>query len=118
MKTSTKYKIINLVKRLIRWKDQPIQPFIIEERKVEIARFYHIYDKEEYEWLDKKGALQRIAQLSIIEEISKTKNAIQYQIDTAPEFGPNKIRVEAFILFVVPKNVKDISLSQLAKEKI
>lgn len=115
MKYETKIKIINLVKRLIKWKDKPIQPFIIEERKVQIARFYHIYDKEEIMWLKEKDALKRIIQLSIMDEITKIENAIQYQEELAPEFGRNKIRVEAFMLFVVPKGTKDIRLSQLAK---
>lgn len=117
MKYETKLKIINLVKRLINWEDKPIQPFIIEERKVQIARFYKIYDKQEFSWIKEKNALTRIIQLRLMEEITKTENAIQYQEEPAPEFGRDKIRVEAFMLFVVPKGEKDINLSQLAKEK-
>lgn len=117
MKTETKLKIINLVKRLIKLKDKPIQPFIIEERKVEIARFYRIYDKDEFDWLKEKKALERIISLSIAEKISKTKNAIQYEESNAPEFGANKIRVEAFLLFVVPKYANDVNLTQLANSK-
>jgi len=117
MKYKTKLKIINLVKKIIGWKDKPTEPFIIEERKVEIARFYRIYDKEELNWLKEKKSLEHIVNLSIIEEISKTKNAIQCKEDDASEFGPNKIRVEAFLLFVVPKYANDISLTQLANSK-
>jgi hypothetical protein len=117
MKYNTKVKIINFVKRLINWKDKPIEPFIIEERKVQIARFYRIYDKREFDWLKNHAALDCIVRLSIMDEISKTKNAIQYQEEPALEFGPNKVRVEAFLLFVVPKSIKDVSLIELAKEK-
>jgi hypothetical protein len=117
MKFTTKLKIINLVKQLIRWEDKPIRPFIIEERKVEIAKFYHIYDKKELNWLKEHNGLNRIIKLSIMEEISKTQNAIQYNEEDAHEFGPDKVRVEAFSLFVVPKGIKDINLSQLTKKK-
>lgn len=117
MKTETKLKIINIVKRLLKWEEPVIQPFIIEERKVKIARFYHIYHKQEFDWLKEKDGLKRIVHLSIMEEIAKVENAIQYTEEPAPEFGRNMVRVEAFLLFVLPKSQKDIPLSELAKEK-
>lgn len=102
MKYETKLKIIRLVEKLL--KMEPVaQPLIIrEERKLEVMRYQHIYQKEELDWLKSHNALEMAIAQHIMIGIKEAK---AIKITEKPDVNymeERRVIVSAELIYIIP----------------
>jgi hypothetical protein len=103
MKYQTKLKIIRFVEKVIGYKHPPIQPLIVEQRTIQIARGEKVFHKNEFAYITIDTANHMVAQ-SLMNMLMKTPAVVYTQEDVKlNEYeDPKGVKITATLKYIFP----------------